>query len=357
MRHYLILAMLIVFPALSKAMICVVFLLFLIPGGSFPSRRSRWPVIAAYFLLAVACVAVWQHVNQPNMQRAAEERLPLGIDLAGNLRFLHDHPVELALIFARSVTDLQYLYFNLQQFVGILGWLSVQLPDWLVWTYFALLLTAAATQTRATSFTLTMRGLILAFVAAAVANTLAPGWAFETPKHVIDTPALWEQFRVYSQGRYWVPVALPILVLFSTGRTRFNPRYFVVIAAVVVVLASTVALNMVGTTYYLRGEEATDQFEGALRVQPTAVANNNLGILFAKMPGRSADAISHFRAALRQNPNLVEAQRNLGILLSSVPVRVPEAIAHLEAAQRIQYDPTIAKVLNELRAGLRATTP
>ena len=49
-RHYLILTVLIVFLALSKAIICAVFLLFLIPGKSFPSRRSRWLVIAACFL-------------------------------------------------------------------------------------------------------------------------------------------------------------------------------------------------------------------------------------------------------------------------------------------------------------------
>jgi hypothetical protein len=39
--------------------------------------------------------------------------------------------------------------------------------------------------------------------------------------------------------------------LFSTGRTRLSPLYFALIAAGVAVLASAVALYMVGTTYYL----------------------------------------------------------------------------------------------------------
>ncbi len=95
-----------------------------------------------------------------------------------------------------------------------------------------------------------MRGLVLLCVAADVANTLATGWVAETPRLVLDHPEVWDQFRVPLQGRYWVPFALPMLVLFSTGRTRLDPRYFALTAAGIVVLASTVALYMVGATYY-----------------------------------------------------------------------------------------------------------
>ena len=250
-RRYLILAVLILFLVLSKTMICVVFLLFLIPAESFPGRRSRWLVIAAYFLLAIACAAVWQQVNQPNMQRLAEQRAAQEIDIAGNVRFMREHPVELAFIFARCAVELRYLFANLRGFVGTLGWLTVQLPSWLVCIYFALLVTAAATQTRATRFSLAVRGLVLVFAAAAVANTLAAAWAVNVPEVVIDKPLLWEQARVPMQGRYWIPIAFPMLVLFSTGRTRLSPLYFALIAAGVAVLASAVALYMVGTTYYL----------------------------------------------------------------------------------------------------------
>ncbi len=250
-RHYLILTFLILFLVLSKSMICEVFLLLLIPGESFPSRRGRWLAITAYFVLAMACTAVWQHVNEPNMQRLAEQRAAQEIDIAGNVRFMREHPVELAFIFARCVADRRYVYANLQGAVGTLGWLAVQLPDWVVWMYFTLMMTAAATQTRVTRFSLLARGLVLLFAGAAVANTLAAGWAVNIKRLVIDEPLLWEHARVPLQGRYWIPFIFPILVLFSAGRTWLNPRYFAFIAAGVVVLANAVALYMIQDAYYL----------------------------------------------------------------------------------------------------------
>ncbi len=99
------------------------------------------------------------------------------------------------------------------------------------------------------------------------------------------------------------------------------------------------------------GSDAAGHFEEALQFRPDyAEAQNNLGILYAKVPGRSPDAISHFEAALRLNPNLVEAHRNLGMLFASMPGHVPDAIAHLEAAQRIQPDPALTQMINRLRA-------
>jgi tetratricopeptide (TPR) repeat protein len=98
------------------------------------------------------------------------------------------------------------------------------------------------------------------------------------------------------------------------------------------------------------GSEAIDRFEEALRARPNyAEADNNLGILLAKTPGRTAEAIAHFEAALRLDPKLVEAHRNLGMLLSSVPGRVSDAIAHLEAAERLQPDPALQQMIDGLR--------
>ena len=100
------------------------------------------------------------------------------------------------------------------------------------------------------------------------------------------------------------------------------------------------------------GSEAIEHFEDALRARPNyPEAQNNLGILLAKTPGRTAEAIAHFEAALQLDPKLVQAHRNLGMLLASVPGRAPDAITHLEAAERLQPDPALKQMIDVLRAG------
>jgi len=68
------------------------------------------------------------------------------------------------------------------------------------------------------------------------------------------------------------------------------------------------------------------------------MAHNNLGVLLAKDPGRLAEGIGHFEAAVRLKPDYSEAQANLGNALARIPGRMPEAIAHLETALRIRPD-------------------
>jgi len=56
------------------------------------------------------------------------------------------------------------------------------------------------------------------------------------------------------------------------------------------------------------------------------------------MPGRLAEAIAHYEAALRLQPDLAEAHYNLGMALAQIPGRLPDAIAHCEAAVRLKPD-------------------
>jgi tetratricopeptide (TPR) repeat protein len=68
------------------------------------------------------------------------------------------------------------------------------------------------------------------------------------------------------------------------------------------------------------------------------------------MPGRLQDAIAEFEAALRSEPDLVEAHVNLGNALAEAPGRSTEAIAEYEAALRIRPDPVVRQMVDRLRA-------
>ena len=101
---------------------------------------------------------------------------------------MHEHPLTLAAIFFRTGTTPAFLWYNIKGAVGHPGWLSIQLPGWLVWLYAALPLTAALTQARYVRLTLSARALLAMLVLAGIANTMAAGWVLETPKFVIGTP-------------------------------------------------------------------------------------------------------------------------------------------------------------------------
>ncbi len=106
----------------------------------------------------------------------------------------------------------------------------------------------------------------------------------------------------------------------------------------------------------------------------SAEAHSNLGNALEKMPGRLADAIAEYQAAVRFNPNSAEAHYNLGVALAKTEDRItrsdrtvrrgaaaesrlrrrrrtilgwrirsyrgrlPDAIEHFEAALRIRPD-------------------
>jgi tetratricopeptide (TPR) repeat protein len=62
------------------------------------------------------------------------------------------------------------------------------------------------------------------------------------------------------------------------------------------------------------------------------------------------EAITHFEAAVRLNPDLIAAHYNLAVALQQIPGKKAEALAHYEAVQRLQPSPEIAKIIERLRA-------
>jgi tetratricopeptide (TPR) repeat protein len=96
---------------------------------------------------------------------------------------------------------------------------------------------------------------------------------------------------------------------------------------------------------------AAREFAVAARANPnSAGAHFWLGTALSKIPGRSTDAIEQYETALRLSPGDATVHSSLGELLADLH-RTPEAIAHLETAQRLHADPSIAKLLDRLRAG------
>ena len=84
-----------------------------------------------------------------------------------------------------------------------------------------------------------------------------------------------------------------------------------------------------------RTSDAIPHFEAALRIEPDdADSNNNLGACLLDK-GRAADAIRYFEKVLRVKPDSADAHFNLALALSKTPGREGEAISQYEAALRV----------------------
>ena len=97
-------------------------------------------------------------------------------------------------------------------------------------------------------------------------------------------------------------------------------------------------------------EEAITQFEAAIALKPDhARAHYALGVALQRV-GRAAEAVPHFEAAIRYEPNngplVANAHYILGDLLRRNPQRIDDAIAHLREA--IRRKPTVAEAHNTL---------
>jgi predicted Zn-dependent protease len=71
------------------------------------------------------------------------------------------------------------------------------------------------------------------------------------------------------------------------------------------------------------------------------------------MPGHLPEAISEFEAEIRESPGDAGAHVNLGRALLQVPGREHDAIRELETALRMQPDPNVKRMIEQVRAHAR----
>ncbi len=88
-----------------------------------------------------------------------------------------------------------------------------------------------------------------------------------------------------------------------------------------------------------READALTHYETALRIKPDyEETHNNLAILLARQPGRQAEALTHYETALRLKPGFAKAHYNLANLLTEIPGRHADAGSHYDAALRLKPD-------------------
>ena len=256
-RDYLLLAVAMIVAGLCKSSAGLAFLLVLIPEARFPNRRTRWLAVAGLIFLAYGTVGAWQLVNQPNGEVYATLKAAADVHLDDNAAAVLHRPFYFLGHVLHTIEWKTFIY--LEQFVGVLGWLEIRLPAWIIAAYLLMLAGVAATNLALPRLTRRVRLILIAIFLLNVASLLVAFWTTETPREMQKFYAI----PIY--GRYLIPFALlPVIAAAGLApRIRRLPQ----IALVFALLVNLLALRLVWRTYHAHTSTLGNQFAMALHLK------------------------------------------------------------------------------------------
>jgi hypothetical protein len=246
-----------------------VLLTALIPSARFGSRGRKAVVIGLVVVLVLGAIWIWQQADQPNARRLDFNRTGRDIHADRNLALIRAHP----LMFLRSLlfTWRQYGGFYIRTFVGQLGWLTIQLPVWLIAAYVALLAIAAGIG----SFRLSRTDRLTCFITwlGSTISIFLLMFLLETYQGQMDRMINGhpQEFNGF-QGRYLIPIAPVLMLVVSSTRFRLRAAAWPMICIAGVLVANGVALARIHSAFY------GPSINGSPSSNPTPLGATKVGI-------------------------------------------------------------------------------
>ncbi|MCX5705375.1 MAG: tetratricopeptide repeat protein, partial [Candidatus Omnitrophica bacterium] len=113
----------------------------------------------------------------------------------------------------------------------------------------------------------------------------------------------------------WVFYIISVFIVWIFGKTRGNKRGYSVsrIALIVTLFLSLVSLVFITQNRAKAWKDSISLWNEALRVSPSAIANNHLGLAY-QMKGDFNRAVSYYTAAIYLDPKFFKAYNNRGIV-------------------------------------------
>jgi uncharacterized membrane protein len=213
----------------------LVFMLLFIPSGNLGGWNRKVVFLSVVLVSAIAAAATWAYLIR-GFHITIERTDP-----AGQLAFITAHPWEYAKVLLRTLKEDGSIY--LREVVGVLGWLDTELPRWIYLSYLPLLASAALLDAGEGRPMKRMEKALIAAICLVVVLTIV------TAEYITWT-AMGGTLIAGLQGRYVIPLVVPMLLLLYNRRLAIPARWMTVPVAAYCTVVLVVTCMTVVHRYY-----------------------------------------------------------------------------------------------------------
>jgi uncharacterized membrane protein len=224
--------------SLCKYVYCPIILLLLcVPAWKFKGRLRQFFISIGILAISIAPALLWLKIS-PHLPAIAPNAEP-----TKQLAFILQSPFRLVFVFLTSFWHYGYAYWNMT--IGILGPLTVALPNWLYKIYFGLLILLIffiESSLRVSFFLRTLSFLLTVAVCFVLMSFFYIIWT--TPgKNIIDG----------MQGRYLIPLLPLLFITFAQSWIQVSEKVknsSILILLTVVLTAQLTAIHSLWSYYW-----------------------------------------------------------------------------------------------------------
>ncbi len=216
----------------------LIFLFFLIPISKFKSRKHYYVTLISLFLVNSIFLGIWSFFTKDIYVSYPFSML---VNPKQQLIFIFNNLNEFVKIIIHTTAQSGQEY--LRQFIGVLGWLDTPLPDWLIWSYYLVLLIVAFVDTR-DDIGISFKNRLIMFSVFTLTGLLIYTALYLTWTNVGGS------IIQGIQGRYFIPISPLFLLLFYNRKIRLNERISGFLSAGFIIFVLSCSVYVILRRYY-----------------------------------------------------------------------------------------------------------
>lgn len=224
------------FISLSKPIyMLIIFLFFMIPVNKFKSWKQKFSVFVVIsspiFIMVLAWNLLFKGMIMP----------PLGVSTSAQISYILSNPLSLFAVFGNTLFNSSVDIISM--FVGQVAFLNGILPSWLIYGYLLILILVALLENKEVEIRLNQK-IVPLFV------FLSSSLLIFIVEYITFTP-VGQNFIEGIHGRYFIPVAPLLFILFYNKRFNTEFKYLNLIIIIFTVISLFIALFVLIKRFYI----------------------------------------------------------------------------------------------------------